>query len=218
MRASLRATVAATLAAIAVTVTAAAAMDATSAEPVDQPADVAAPTFSTTEQPAPALPDVTVSDVDSDVLEAVRSSGNGGSQSVVEVVQLTVIGGELELVTDHATITLERVAGSSRDWVGTLPPVRVIDARGTHEGWTVRWAVAELSFANASRRVRLQAEEPTVVAGVPDGLVAGQGRTLFGAKKGYGGGTYEAGATVSLRLPPSADVDEVVVELSFSLA
>ena len=217
MRTSLRATAAATLIAIAATTAVAAATDAAPSHPTETVTAARPNVRATTHETPATLPAVTTSDVDQAVLAAAQSGVTGEGQSVVQTIELTVLGGELELVTDHATVTLERVPGSSRDWTGTLPPVRVIDARGTHEGWTVQWSVAEVSVPRASGRVRLSADEPTVVAGLEEGLVAGNGRTLFRAKQGYGGGTYEAGGTVTLRLPRRADADEVVVDLTFTL-
>jgi hypothetical protein len=160
----------------------------------------------------------------------IPAPGVSGGQSVTQTVQLTIIGGPLELAADAASVTLERVPGSSRDWVGSLPPVRVVDARGTHEGWDVRWTVTSIEPLGASEashlpdaKIRLQPDAPAVVAGTPDGLVTGKpgravqtGRTLFGAEAGSGGGTYEAGGTLSLRLPSDADVDGIVVHLAFS--
>jgi hypothetical protein len=170
--------------------------------------------------------------VDPALLAAVAAPlGGGGGQTVTEIVQLTITGGDLELVTDHASVTLHRVEGSDRDWTGTLPPVRVVDARGTGEGWRVSWAVDAIELDGATRgrgvpdaRVRLDPSDPTVVDGLPEGLAAGRagpalphGRTLFTAEPGSGGGTYEAGGTVSLRLPPSVAATAITVELTFAL-
>ena len=151
-------------------------------------------------------------------------------QAVTQVVQVAVIGGPLELASDQATVVLERVPGSKADWVGTLPPVRVVDARGTHEGWDVRWAVGGVDVDSPTpnhvpaAKVHLEPGEPVVVAGLPDGLAAGKGgpgvpkgRVLFSAEPGSGGGTYEAGGTVSVRLPSSVDASAVTVRLTFTL-
>jgi hypothetical protein len=174
---------------------------------------------------APAvLPAVTQHPVDPAVLAVMSPVPRSTAQSVTQTVQLTIVGGPLELVTTEADVALERVAGSERDWVGTLPPVRVVDARGTHEGWRVRWDATAVSAdggaprGDVSGKVRVEAASPEVVAGVDEGVVAGTGRTLFSAERGAGGGTYEAGATVSLRLPPSVDPQSVVVHLVFSLS
>jgi hypothetical protein len=222
---SLRATAAATALAIGATATVAAAVEVTPA----QPPVVGRAAVASAEAPAPdqalALPAVTTAEVDPALLAATHSTQGSRPRSVVEVVELTVVGGELELVDARATVALERLPGSAREWIGALPPVRVVDARGTHEGWEVRWTLAEVSEGVAARRVRVDPHPPVVVAGLPEGLLdgpAGCGAArsclLFGAKAGYGGGTYEAGGTVSLRLPPNVDVGQVVVDLSFSLS
>lgn len=174
----------------------------------------------------PSLPAVTEHPVDAAVLAAAASTTGGESRSMTQTVQLTIVGGPLELATTEATVALERV--SDRDWVGVLPPVRVVDARGTHEGWDVRWSVVTVETDAgpvAGNRLRLAPSPPAVVAGLAEGLEAGSpgparphGRTLFSADPGSGGGTYEAGAAVSLRLPASIDATSVVVHLGFSLA
>lgn len=231
---SWRAVLAATATAVAATGALAVVVDAAPA-PGSRAATVA------TAHPAPAshlsavaapLPAVTEHAVDPAVLAAVHSSAAAtGGQSVTETIQLTIIGGELSLASDHATVTLERVEGGHDDWVGTLPPVRVVDARGTGAGWVVRWTVTGLDVAGARRashvpaaKVHLQPGTPVVVAGLPDGIAAGRpgpatqhGRTLFSAEPGTGGGTYEAGGTVTLRLPRSIDADSVVVDLAFAV-
>lgn len=173
-----------------------------------------------------ALPPVTEHPISVPDLPA----SSGGTQSVTQVIQVAVIGGSLELVTDQATVVLERVPGLKADWVGTLPPVRVVDARGTHEGWEVRWAVSGVDVDSTKpshvpfAKVQLEPGQPVVVAGLLEGLEAGKpgpgvpkGRTLFSAAPGTGGGTYEAGGTVSVRLPSSVDASAVTVHLTFSL-
>jgi len=176
--------------------------------------------------PAP----VSVHPLDPSVVAAHAGSPAGAPQSVTQVIQVAVIGGPIELATEAASVVLERVAGSKTDWVGTLPPVRVVDARGTHEGWAVRWAVAGVEVDGTepnhlpAAKVRVEPGAPAVVAGLPDGLTAGkpapgvpEGRVLFSAAPDSGGGTYEAGGTVSLRLPSSVDASTVTVHLAFTL-
>lgn len=216
------------------TVSIAAVVDASAAPSPGSPSvNLSAPT--TSPVPAPAeveLPSATEHAHDPGVTAEHQSSpGSEGGQSVTQVVQLTVIGGDLELLTDHATVILRRVPGSDRDWTGTLPPVRVIDARGTHEGWEVRWTLASVDVQGATRplhgaaRVSVEPGTPVVVAGLADGVVAGnggpavpQGRLLFSAASGSGGGTYEAGGAVSLRLPRGIDADRATVALAFALS
>lgn len=176
---------------------------------------------------AAALPPVTEHAIE--VLPDLATP-SGGGQSVTQVVQVAVIGGPLELATEQATVVLERVPGSKADWVGTLPPVRVVDARGTHHGWEVCWTVTGLEVDSSrpshvpGAKVQLQPGAPVVVAGLADGLAAGKsgpavrrGRTLFRAAPGTGGGTYEAGGIVTLRLPASVDASAVTVHLAFTL-
>jgi hypothetical protein len=191
-------------------------------EVLDTPATPPAPT--------PPHPAATLHTQPADVLAAATNAPSA-SQSVTETVQLTIIGGDLELVTPSATVALAEVPGSAREWVGTLPPLRVIDARGTGAGWTVSWAVADIEVAGSSRTERLHGAtvrvtpgRPVVVDGLPDGLSAGRphtarpgGRTLFSAAPDTGGGTYEAGGKISVRLPASVEAQQVVVSLSFSV-
>lgn len=177
------------------------------------------------------LPPVTEHAIDPAVLAAAAASAAHGGQSMVQTIQLTVVGGELELLTHEATIELEGVPGSTRAWTALLPPVRVVDARGSHQGWNVQWHVDSVELASddargaGDGRVTIEPGSPVVVHGTPDGLHAGRaatatpnGRMLFSADEGSGGGTYEAGGTVSLRLPPGVDADSAVVKLRFSLA
>ena len=185
------------------------------------PAQLSAATPTTTstivEAPTAALGPVTVHEIES---PAVGGSGS----SMTQVVQIAVIGGDLTLVTPQAEVELRR--GPWSIWTGELPAVRVIDARGTHAGWTVRWDVAQVA-TTASGRTRevtgasavwLAPSGPVVVAGLPDGLTSGRdGRVLFAAEPGGGGGTYEAGGQVAVLVPPTVDPSAVVVRLTFAL-
>jgi len=145
---------------------------------------------------------------------------------MTQTVALTINGGDLSLESDAATVVLHP-AGSRTEWIGDLPPVRVIDARGTLEGWAVEWTVGSLEVDGQPRRgtVRVTPAAPVVVAGGSDGLQAGreaaarrQGRVLFSADADHGGGTYEAGGQVTVRLPASVHPEDVVVHLAFSVA
>jgi hypothetical protein len=144
---------------------------------------------------------------------------------MTQTVALTINGGDLELEPDAATVVLHP-SGSSTQWIGDLPPVRVVDARGTLEGWAVEWTVSTLEVDGQPRRgtVRVTPGAPVVVAGGEEGLRAGReplarrrGRVLFEADADHGGGTYEAGGRVTVRLPSSVQPDDVVVHLSFSV-
>lgn len=201
-------------------------------DPVTRSAGVADQAPMALNADALVLPPATEQAVDLQVAAAAQQfSSEGAGQSVSQTIQLTIVGGSLELAVDAATVTLARMPGSHNDWTGTLPPVRVVDARGTHEGWNVRWTVASLDVVGATSsshapdaRVHLEPGEPVVIAGTPDGLTSGKpspavryGRTLFAAAPGSGGGTYEAGGTLSVRLPDNLDADSIVVELAFIL-
>ncbi len=234
MGTSWRTVVTATAMAVAATAGIAAVVDAAPAPTTDpSPAVAASPApLGTASAATAALPPVTEHALDPALVAAAQAPvGPAAGQSVTEVIQLTVIGGPLSLVTDHASVTLQRVPGSDRDWTGTLPAVRVIDARGTFAGWDVDWMLTSLDVQGAATRahvpdaqVSVEPAAPAVVDGTPDGLEAGKaglaspnGRTLFSAAAGSGGGTYEAGATVSIRLPEHVDADSIVVELAFSV-
>jgi hypothetical protein len=145
-----------------------------------------------------------------------------------QTITLAIQGGSLELETTHADVVLEPAQGSDRTWVGSLPPVRVVDARGTLEGWEVRWTVDGVKVDGTVQnggRTQVSPATPTVVYGDSYGIASGdpatashRGRVLFSADREAGGGTYEAGGTVSLRLPPHVDADEVSVDLAFSIS
>lgn len=238
MRASWRAMVMSAVTAVAATGALAVVVDAAPAPAGSGTAAVVAPdavapdAAPSAATPAP-LPPVTEHALDPAMVAAAQAgAASRGGQTVTQTIQLTIIGGELSLAADRATVALEPVSGSDRDWTGTLPPVRVVDARGTHEGWAVRWTVSSIEVEGASgpthvpaAKVHLDPTDPAVVAGLDEGLAAGrggpgvrEGRTLFSAEPGSGGGTYEAGGTVSLRLPASVDAAGVTVHLAFELA
>lgn len=226
--ASWRAVTGSAIVALAVTAGVAASVEATAAPVSGDRAAADAP--AAPPAPTPPLPDVTMHPVSDDVL-AAAADAPAAPQSVTETVQLTIIGGDLELVTPSATLPLAEVPGSGGEWVGTLPPVRVVDARGTGAGWTVTWAVAGIEVAGPTgrervdgARARITPEPPVVVDGLPDGLSAGRphtartgGRTLFSAAPDTGGGTYEGGGEVSVHLPALVEAHDVVLSLTFSV-
>lgn len=179
--------------------------------------------------PSAPLPAVTEHAIDPAMVDALRL-GRPAGQQVVQVVRLEVIGGELTLATTSASVVLQRADAAGRRWTGDLPPVRVVDARGTHEGWTVRWRVASVQVDGRTRRaahgtVRLEPATVDVVAGEPEGVEPGRsmpahrrGRVLFAAEPGWGGGTYEAGGRVTVTGAALRHATSVTVELTFELA
>jgi hypothetical protein len=157
-----------------------------------------------------------------------RTKAPASSTEAVQVVQLTVVGGALSLADESATVTLAR-HGST--WSAELPAVRVVDARGTHAGWTVRWTVTDVDVDGCrhprvgASHVKVTPAAPVVVFGTADGLEAGRAavgtakhRTLGRAVAGSGGGTYEAGGTVSMKLPQCRGADAVTVALSYAVS
>jgi hypothetical protein len=135
-------------------------------------------------------------------------TGAGGS--LTQTIQLTVIGGTLRLPDDRPRLDLVP-AGPGR-LVGALAPVEVVDARGTHEGWELRWSVDEAWMATAvgpvlltPQRVMIEPATPEAVHGEPFGLYAGPtcpgSGLLAHAEPGGGAGIYAVGATVTLEVP-----------------
>ncbi|WP_436794224.1 hypothetical protein [Actinospongicola halichondriae] len=178
----------------------------------------------------PALDPITRHAIDPAALEAARS-GIGGATSVMEEVRLEIVGGELTVGPADREVTLHRVPGTRAEWVGDLGPVEVVDARGTHDGWTLRWFVDGIDVAGSERhripaaKVRVVPGDLVVVAGDRQGLTIGRahpatkkGAVLLSADRGWGAGTQQIGGTVSLRLPASIDAETVSVRLSFAVA
>lgn len=166
---------------------------------------------------------------------AARNSEGSVSPSISgeileQTLDLNVVGGPLRLETSSASVVLTRRPGSDREWIGTMPPVRVVDARGTLAGWEVRWFMESVELDGSIARrpdwatVSVDPAGPVVVDGAPEGLEAGgrrpatrPGRALMHAMPGNGGGTYEADGTVLVKLPGSVSAEHMVVNLTFAL-
>lgn len=165
----------------------------------------------------PPLPPVSEHAIDPVVLAAATPSP-GAAASVTQVVQLTIHGGALSLDHARATVALEPT-GRRGAWSAPLPPVRVIDARGTHKGWRVTWEAVAVVADGAAVRARVEvSSSPVVVHGTDGGLRPGHGRTLGAARPGWGGGTYQLDGTVLVRLPAGVDAAEVTITLAYSVA
>ena len=165
--------------------------------------------------PSPSLPAVTEHDLD----PAVRAASvESAPRAVTEVVVLQVLAGSLTLATPSVTVALRR-EGDGR-WAGDLPPVRVVDARGSLVGWQVRWALTDVVVDGHAARGSLVVAPgtPVVVDGLSAGLHSGRrgSHVLFAAEAGTGGGTYEAGAGLSLDLG-DRDAGTVTVTLTFAI-
>jgi hypothetical protein len=110
-------------------------------------------------------------------LQAPRPSS--GSK-LEQTVQLTIDGGELDLQMTAARVQLTRVNGSDHEWSGALPAVRVVDARGTLEGWEVRWRLhsvvvdsrGPVGLQVLAATVEVQPGPTVVVEGDPQGVYA----------------------------------------------
>jgi hypothetical protein len=164
----------------------------------------------------PALAPVTEAAVDPAVLASVRATG-ATSTVASQVVRLEVVGGGLTIDHDRATVTLAPT-DDPRVWSSPLPPVRIVDARGTFDGWRARWRATSLTAGG--RRVAGNVTVDTAVAvvdGLAGGLDDGHGRTLAAARPGWGAGTYEVTGRVTVRLAASAGNAGTVVELGYEI-
>lgn len=169
-----------------------------------EPASAEAPPAAIEAQSAAApLPAVTEHPIPS---WSVPAKTSDGGSATAQVIQVEIVRGELRLVPDEAVVELTR---DGTGLVGTLPPVQVVDARGTHEGWTVWYRIVETPAGEpgvhiAPGKTSLVPSEPVVVHGTSDGLTSGRSGTgrgrfpLFSAARGAGGGTYEAGGRLRI--------------------
>jgi hypothetical protein len=146
-----------------------------------------------------------------------------------QTVRLQVLPGPLRLSNDRAMVHLRPALDHAGRLVGTMERVDVVDARGSHEGWTLEWSVAEAWATTATGRVSLDPETVTVVPtppepihGEPAGLTPGAAcrgaGLLVDAEVGAGAGTHRISADVSVQLPPGESIDAraVVIQLSLS--
>jgi len=148
--------------------------------------------------------------------------------AIGQVVGVSVRGGDLYLAEASTSLSLVPVSGSPSEWAADLPPVRLVDARGTLEGWRVMWSLTALQVDGkvaGQAGMWLIPQAPDVVAGAPEGLALGRcteardgARSLLSASKNHGGGTYEAGAKVRVRLPDAWVASEVRVRLAFTVS
>jgi hypothetical protein len=153
-------------------------------------------------------------------------TGPGGS--LTQTIQVTVIGGPLYLPEDRLSVDLVPARPGAARLGGVLPAVEVVDARGTHAGWELRWAVEEAWLLTpagrvpvAHPRVTLEPGVPQAVHGEPHGLRAGPtcpgAGLLATAAPGAGAGTYAVGATVTVDVPRGLEVLGSGLELRLML-
>ncbi len=108
-------------------------------------------------------------------------------------------GGALEVVPGSIVAVL---GGRDRRPETSVGPIRVIDPRGTLEGWSLRVRVTE--EVDREGRLQVRPGQPVVVDGDSAGLVQGRPgvvsddrwSTLMSARAGHGGGTYQVSFTI----------------------
>lgn len=159
----------------------------------------------------------------------------GAPQPAGQVAQLAVRPGLLGVGP-----TVERLRfrpespRASRRLVATLAPVRIVDARGTLAGWEATVALdrpghrAEGRRSPRSRPVLfcVRAGTPSMVSGNaadrvvaarPSCAPAGRPVPLVWAAPGGGGGTYEAGAVLTVLAPPGTRAFALVATVAISV-
>jgi hypothetical protein len=158
-------------------------------------------------------------------LASVPDPGPSSGGVATQAVSLAILPGPLELSVDRVEVELDHVGGGR--WEGPLPGVSVVDARGSMAGWVLRWALAAVLADDRevpSAELVVEPGPGRVVAGLPQGLVAGDvrratdgGGVLLAAEPGTGGGTYAPTAVVQLELPRSVDPAAVTVVLALTV-
>jgi hypothetical protein len=101
--------------------------------------------------------------------------------------------------------------GDGTQYDGVLPTFTVVDARGNLAGWVVTLSATSSARDDKTRgplHLRIQADEPSIIAGLPQGLEAGKNAyhskrdavVLCQADAPWGGGTYSCGGTIEVKL------------------
>ena len=141
---------------------------------------------------------------------------------------VAVAPGPLAISVEDGPLVLERLPGrgNSTRYRGTLPAVRVIDARGSLAGWqvVVRLIAPETPEASGAR-LFFQPGGPDAVSGQARGVRAsrpvwsalGDSLSLFHAEPGYGNGAFDDDASVELFLPYATSVASIAVSFETSV-
>ncbi|ROO88518.1 hypothetical protein EDD29_6189 [Actinocorallia herbida] len=159
-------------------------------------------------------------------------AGKEPDQCTTQDVNVTVTGGPLTLAKEQGEVVLTPVTldGTNKTATGALRAVTIADARGASTGWTLigtltdftGQAGASIAAGNLTwtPRCAAQAGSTPVVAGSPGAL--GEGGALLcstaDSTAGPIGGTYEAGADLSLNVPAATAAGEYDAILTLTLS
>ncbi|WP_460305252.1 WxL domain-containing protein [Actinocorallia aurea] len=159
-------------------------------------------------------------------------AGKEPDQCTTQDVNVTVTGGPLTLSKEQGEVTLTAVTldGTNKTATGALRAVTIADARGASTGWTLvgtltdftGQAGATIAAGNLTWTPRCGAQPGStpVVTGSPGAL--GEGGALLcsttDSTTGPVGGTYEAGADLSLNVPAATATGEYDAILTLTLS
>ncbi|WP_347677608.1 hypothetical protein [Actinocorallia sp. B10E7] len=147
-------------------------------------------------------------------------------------ISVTVTGGPLTLAQEPGEVVLDPVTlnGGARTTTGTLKRVTVSDARGSSVGWSLIGTLgdfkgpagASIAANNLSwtPQCTARAGATPVVTGTP-GPLGETGALLCStadSTSGPVGGTYDAGASLSLNVPPATASGEYDAVLTLTLS
>ncbi|MDX6744361.1 hypothetical protein [Actinocorallia sp. A-T 12471] len=158
--------------------------------------------------------------------------GQEADKCTTQDVTVTVTGGPLTLAKEQGEVVLTPVTldGTNKTATGALRAVTIADARGASTGWTLvgtltdftGQAGAVIAAGNLSwtPRCGAQAGSTPVITGSPGAL--GEGGALLcstaDSTAGPVGGTYEAGADLSLNVPAATAAGEYDAILTLTLS
>ena len=139
------------------------------------------------------------------------------SSALVQTIGVAVLPGPLTVSPTAPSVDLSSVAvfGHRSSFSGgAVPPLTVVDARGSLVGWRAAVTLQAISGADAALLAHVEVcarpAAPTRVDGNPADVVraappscaaAGQPLPVFWAAPGGGGGTYRDTATLALLVP-----------------
>jgi hypothetical protein len=204
---------------------------AATADTVPQPSRPAAPASSHLSNPLRSLPAASGQLVS--VGPGRTPAPAAGTSPVVptassptdQVIDVSVLAGHLTISPPSTSLTL-RPRGHSATFVGDLPPVRVVDGRGSLAGWTATITVGVVGQGPAmpsGAEVCVEPFVPTVVAGrrgevrkAPHSCGApATPLDLFRAEPGGGGGAFDDSARVSVVWPEAPEPVQLTISCTF---